>query len=869
MDKIPSWIVLNNRVVNGEGQIADLNSDEAAIKEYIVEHINKNTMYFADLHEKLAYLVDKGYYESEFLAKYTSGQIEEVFGIAQAAKFRFKSYIAAFKFYNDYALRSNEGTRYLEHYEDRMSVLALYHADGDFELAKDLCESLIHQRFTPATPILLNSGKKNRGEFVSCFLLEAGDSLNDISRMCDFSMQLSKRGGGVAINLSNIRAKGEGVKNIPNVTKGVVGVAKLLDNNFRYADQMGQRPGAGVVYLNVFHADIEDFLQTKKLNADDDLRLKTLSIGVVVPDLMLKFVKEDKPMHVFYPNNVYKEYGVNFTDVSINIEDWYEKLLANPNIISRTINPRRLMEMIAILQGESGYPYIMFSDNVNKPSANPLNTPVKFSNLCFTGDTMVAVADGRNGVTIKQLTEESQGVNKFEVYSAKPNYGTDDKHGWTQEKKPAVAFSNGTSPVIKLTLEDGSVIKCTTDHDLALADGGYVAAKNSLGCELESYSSLFSSIRKVYNQVSEGMGVVSIEELGTEEVYDLTVEDNHNFYVVTHEEGEDPNQWQGVLVHNCTEILQPTTTSHYADYDKRTEDEIGMDVSCNLSSGHMENMIESGLIKETVDLAMAVMNSVSDKTNMTFVPAVARANRANHSVGFGMMGHHGFLVKNKIGFGSEEDLDLLDVFFNMINYYSLLNSMERAKTSGFFEGFKSSAYADGTYFDGRGAVMPKTPKVKEMFAHISIPTDQDWVDLKADVMKYGVYNSHRLAIAPNGSVAYVMSATPSMTPVKQLVEERTYGNSKSYYPAPHLKLPGSACFYETAYDMDKKQIIDAVAVMQKHVDQGISLEICVNSDKTTRDFQKIYFYANKKGIKTLYYLRTNKLKITECGVCSI
>ena len=127
-----------------------------------------------------------------------------------------------------------------------------------------MIERLIDQDFTPATPTLLNTGKKKRGEFVSCFLLEAGDSLNDIARVGEFSMQLSKIGGGVSVNLTNFRAKGEAIKDIQNVSKGVVGVAKLLDNNFRYADQMGQRQGAGAVYLNIFHADIEDFLNTKK-----------------------------------------------------------------------------------------------------------------------------------------------------------------------------------------------------------------------------------------------------------------------------------------------------------------------------------------------------------------------------------------------------------------------------------------------------------------------------------------------------------------------------------------------------------------------------------------------------------------------------
>jgi ribonucleoside-diphosphate reductase alpha chain len=694
---IPEWILLNNQIIDEKGAIKDLNKDKEAVKSYFLNEINKKTQFFHSLEEKLDYLIEEGYYEEEFLKKYTMDQIREIFHIAYNAKFRFPTYMGAFKFYNDYALKSRDGKVFLERYEDRLSVNALYHANGDFEMAKRMIKSLINQDFTPATPTLLNTGKKKRGEFVSCFLLEAGDSLNDIARISEFSMQLSKIGGGVSINLTNLRAKGEAIKEIPNVSKGVVGVMKLLDNNFRYADQMGQRTGAGAVYLNVFHADIEDFLQTKKLNADDDIRVKTLSMGVVIPDKMIELARENKDMYVFYPHTVYQAYGKDFADVSIDMNTWYDKLVDNPKVRKRKINPRRLLDMIAQLQGESGYPYIMYSDNVNQ--VNPLKNPVKFSNL-------------------------------------------------------------------------------------------------------------------------------------------------------------------------CTEILQPTITSHYADYDQHSQDDIGMDISCNLASGHMGNMIKHNTIKETVFSAMDIMNSVSVKTNISYVPAVAKANRLNRSIGLGIMGHHGFIAENYIAYGSEENIDLIDVFFNMLNYYSLVHSMEKAKeTKEIFHGFEDSKYADGSYFKGRGQVLPKTEKVTEIFKNIEIPTDEDWKKLKDDVMKYGLYNSHRLAVAPNGSIAYVMSATPSLTPIKQKVEERTYGNSKTYFPMPALET--ADFMYESAYKMDNFKVIDVIATAQKHVDQGISFELAVTSDETTRDLQKYYLYAHYQGIKTLYYTRTQKLRVDECEACAV
>lgn len=308
--------------------------------------------------------------------------------------------------------------------------------------------------------------------------------------------------------------------------------------------------------------------------------------------------------------------------------------------------------------------------------------------------------------------------------------------------------------------------------------------------------------------------------------------------------------------------------STYADYDDRENDKIGLDISCNLASGHMGNMIENNTIKETVESAMAIMNSVSLKTNIKHVPGVKKANDLLRSVGFGMMGHHGFIAKNMIPFGSEQDLDLLDVFFNIVNFHSLKYSMELAKKTGdkFFE-FEDSHYASGKYFETRGEILPKTDMVKDILKDVEIPTEEDWQQLKEDVMEYGLYNAYRLAVAPNGSSGYVMSATPSMSPIKQVVEERTYGNSKTYYPMPGADEYGF--MYEDMYSMNKYHIIDAMAVVQRHVDQGISLELGVSSDVTTRELQRYWLYAQHKGIKTLYYTRTRKMSVDECLACQV
>lgn len=239
-NQVPKWIQLNNEIMIQQDGKFQFDKDKEAVHSYFVDYINQNTVYFHDLKEKLDYLIENQYYEEEFLSLYSFEDIKEVFKTAYAKKFRFPSFMSAFKFYNDYALKTNDKKRILERYEDRISIVALFFANGDTEKAKEYVNLMINQEYQPSTPTFLNAGRKRRGELVSCFLLEVNDSLNDISRAIDISMQLSKLGGGVSLNLSKLRAKGEAIKDVENATKGVVGVMKLLDNAFRYADQMAK-----------------------------------------------------------------------------------------------------------------------------------------------------------------------------------------------------------------------------------------------------------------------------------------------------------------------------------------------------------------------------------------------------------------------------------------------------------------------------------------------------------------------------------------------------------------------------------------------------------------------------------------------------
>ena len=712
-----SYFRLNNEInrpVNGQ---IPLHKDKEAVRAFFLEHVNPNTVFFYTLDEKLDYLIEHDYIEEEFLNKYDREFVKSLMQEIYKKKFRFRSFMSAFKFYKQYALKTNDGERYLERFEDRIVFNALFLADGDEQLARDLAEDMIHQRYQPATPTFLNAGRKRRGELVSCFLIQTTDDMNSIGRTINSALQLSRIGGGVGVSLSNVRAAGDPIKKIENASSGVVPIMKLLEDSFSYSNQLGQRNGAGAVYLNVFHPDIVSFLSTKKENADEKIRVKTLSLGLVVPDKFYELIKNDDMMYLFSPYDVERIYGVPFSYVDITKE--YDNMVNNPEIRKSKLRARDLEQEISKLQQESGYPYIVNIDTVNK--ANPIDGKIIMSNL-------------------------------------------------------------------------------------------------------------------------------------------------------------------------CSEILQvqsPSVINNAQEYEV-----LGTDISCNLGSTNIVNLMQSPDFERSIEVAVRALTFVTDHSSIDAVPTVKNGNQKAHTIGLGAMGLHTFFALNQMEYGSPESIEVTDLYFRLLNFYTLKASHKIAKERGVtFDGFKKSTYASGTYFDAytESDVEIKSEKVKEIFANLPIPTTEDWKQLKADVMADGLYHQNRLAIAPTGSISYVNETSASLHPITRLIEERQEKKTgKTYYPAPFLSnetLP----YYKSAYDIDMRKVIDVYAAAQKHIDQGMSLTLFMRSElpeglyewkngrtrkMTTRDLNILRNYAWNKGIKSIYYVRTftennDEIGSNGCESCSI
>ena len=360
-----------------EGHI-QFGKDAEAVDAFFAAHVRPNSVPFASQDARLDYLVNEGYYEERVLTRYDRSFVLNLFERAHASGFRFQTFLGAWKYYTSYTLKTFDGKRYLESFEDRVCMVALTLAQGDENLAQQLMDEMLSARFQPATPTFLNCGKAQRGELVSCFLLRIEDNMESIGRAVNSALQLSKRGGGVAFLLSNLRESGAPIKRIENQSSGVIPVMKMLEDAFSYANQLGARQGAGAVYLHAHHPDILRFLDTKRENADEKIRIKTLSLGVVIPDITFQLAKENAEMALFSPYDIERIYGKPFGDVAIS--ELYDELLADDRVRKKFINARDFFQTLAEIQFESGYPYIMYEDTVNR--ANPIAGRINMSNLC-------------------------------------------------------------------------------------------------------------------------------------------------------------------------------------------------------------------------------------------------------------------------------------------------------------------------------------------------------------------------------------------------------------------------------------------------------------------------------------------------------
>lgn len=234
----------------------------------------------------------------------------------------------------------------------------------------------MHQRyFIHGSPTLFNSGTSNP-QLLSCFLLGTNDSMTEIYKTITDSAKISKWAGGIGIHVSNIRSKGSTIKGTNGKSNGIIPMLRVYNETAKYVNQGGKRNGSIAIYLEPHHPDILDFLEIRKNTGYEDDRARDLFTALWVSDLFMKRVDANLDWSLFDPNDC-----LDLCDLhGLEYEKKYIEYEKN-NRAKITINARELWSKIISSQIETGTPYIMFKDTVNKYDNQNVGT-IKSSNLC-------------------------------------------------------------------------------------------------------------------------------------------------------------------------------------------------------------------------------------------------------------------------------------------------------------------------------------------------------------------------------------------------------------------------------------------------------------------------------------------------------
>lgn len=965
-----------------------------------------------------------------------------------------------------YLLKGSEGKEIKERPQHLLMREALTVTMFNVDKSLSTYELLSEGIYTHATPTLFNAGTK-REQLSSCFLLDMKeDSIDGIYDTLKQCAKISQSAGGIGLSIHKVRAKGSYISGTGGVSNGIVPMLRNFNETARYVDQGGgKRKGSFAIYLEPWHADIFDFLELKKNHGKEEMRARDLFYAMWNSDLFMKRVEANEEWSLFCPKEcplLIETYGDDF-------EQAY-KVYESQGKALRTVKAQDLWFKIMESQVETGTPYMLYKDACNAKSNQKNLGIIKSSNLCFTGDTMVAVADGRNAISIKQLAEESKKVNEFPVYSARPRI---NKKGWKTEIKNAVAFKTGTKTVVEVTLSNGDTFKCTPDHEIALSSGGYCQAIDLVGKKVESfytftsvgngqtpyrhidsisnghskqhlmiydfnadnprkkgehidhidknalyfdaYTNLdkleesehrkktgkefsgnnnmvhrlkdaekyahnqsmastatknanFSGIdnfelirigkeivrihgcltyknyvkyrdetgikiplsftnyrfggsfvtykkyvsgeliytgeyekddrvkatyedkdlpRKEYcKSIKDGIEVVSVKVLGQEDVYDLTVEDNHNFYIVTSSEDKSYLNCQGVLVHNCTEIIE------YTD-----ENEVAV---CNLASIALPKFVKDGVFDfmSLFEVTQTVTENLNNVIDVNYYPVeeARNSNLKHRPIGIGVQGLADVFAMLKMPFDSKEAKQLNEEIFEAIYAGAVTRSCELAKMFGHYSSFEGSPISKGKFQFDLWGEHPTTDRF-------------DWEQLRSEVVKHGTRNSLLVAPMPTASTSQILGNNECFEPftyniykrgvlsgeftvinkhlVKDLIDLGLWNHAMKQEIVKHkgsvqnLDLPQwIKDVYKTSYEISQKVIIDMASDRGKYICQSQSMNLFIGKP-TIAKLTSMHFYAWKKGLKTgMYYLRTkpaqdaqqftvDNSKQTEVQACSI
>ena len=734
---------------------------------------------------------------------------------------------------------------------------------NNMERVQETYDALSQGYFIHATPTLFNAGTEHP-QLSSCFLLTMkGDSIKGIYETLADCAQISKWAGGIGLSIHNIRARGSKIHGTNGESTGIVPMLKVFNDTAKYVNQGGKRNGSFAIYLEPWHADIEDFLRLKLNQGAEEDRARDLFYGLWIPDLFMQRVEADQEWTLMCPHEcpgLADVYGIAFNDLYMK----YERSGKG----RRTIPAKKLWQMVLDAQIQTGTPYLCYKDAANSKSNQQNLGTIKSSNLCVAPETRIEVKleDGSHHtefVPICSLNGESVKVwngNQFSRVTVKMT-------GEQQKLLKVVIDVNNTFKTLYCTEYHKFILP--TDKDISKCQR--VEAK-----DLTPNTILMGYYAEDSDRMWMSQKVVSVE-------FDGRYDDTYCFNEPLNHAGV----FNGILTGNCTEIMEYTAPDETA--------------VCNLGSLALPKFIDDGTfnfekLRKYTAILTRNLDIVIDK-NFYPTPECRASNMKHRPIGIGIQGLADVFAILRMPWTSEAASELNREIFENIYYAAAFESMKGA-SDGIWRNINIDSYRS---FNGSPMSQGKmqfdlwneTPKAKYL----------DWDNLRK-LCSQGMRNSLLVAPMPTASTSQILGNNECFEPFtsnlytrrvlagdfvvvnKYLVEDlvkinmwtseiRTAIIANNGSIQTMLELPVEIReLYKTAWEIPQKTLINMARDRAPFICQSQSLNLFL-SEPSYAKMSSMHFYAWKAGLKTgCYYLRTRavssaqKFTVEPCLTCS-
>ena len=816
--------------------------------------------------EVLKERIKKGYYADYVLDYYTEDEIDELAKVINYENDLKFTYSGLWQMKKKYMVK-REG-KPIETPQETFFLVSLYNyikiknKRERTYYVKNTYKALSNFEIFLSTPPMVGIRTKMRG-WTSCAGVNWGDSVEAFGNAAKSTFKLiTKLRAGIGTYLGGIRGLGADIGDGFEKHTGIGPYAKVNEAITRSSMQPNSgRSGAATNYYPFFHWEIEDILQYKNNKGSDESSVRFSDHAIVFDEIFYERLEQGKNITLFHTNDVP---GLHEYIGTPKFKELYEQYERKRNIQKKKIPAEYLYKRYFNERYQTARIYKVNGDEFQRHSA--FKVPVFFSNLCLAGNTKVETKNG-----IKELKDVKVGdyVKSYNTETNQIEY----------KKVTASAMTNPKAKVMKITAKNNEII-CTPDHKIWTENRGYVEAKD------------LKENDKILTDKYENFNIEYLEEEIA--VYDITVEDNHNFYA------------NGILVHNCTEISLPAFPDEdfivkvknkkefkkwidklyaegnwyllYRHFEYGEENEVSKEMQQYLDKngknfvlnfGEIFSCILGGLnigilplekekrikkVRKLMDILVRFLDEMIDNQDYVNIKPFEKFTKNRRALGISPGNMFYLLARADYDYDSVEARNLMHEIMEEMLYFGLEASSNLAKKRGKCNYFNDTKYSDG--------ILPIDTYNKNVDVLHNQKLTLDWKSLRDKIKKYGLRNSTLLTVVPSSNSSRPANMISGINPPQSLEPTIEDNRLKIKSLLPDIEKYKKYYTKHLAWNIDTIEYWKLVAVIQKFVDQAISLNEYVDytkypnkqlpySEAVRRDF-----FTRKYGIKTLYYAKS-------------